>query len=394
MKFFHLSDLHIGKNLHGFSLIEDQRYALGQILEQIQERKPDAVLVAGDIYDKSAPSAEAVAVFDEFLTGLARIPDGPVVCMVSGNHDSGERLSFGSRLFAEHKIHIAGTAPGREQPQIQKVVVPDSKGEVNIYLLPFFRPSFVREIPGMEEVKTYEEAMRALVGTMEIDRETRNILLCHQFFTNHGREPERSDSETIQVGGQDQIDLSAVSAFDYVAAGHIHRPQTLGHGLQSGAGGVVRYCGSLLKYSVSEAGWDKSVTEVEIVEKGNINIQTIPLHPLHDVRKIQGTLAELTSPLVLASADPGDYVSVVLTDEEDLFEPGQALARVYPRLLEWRVENSRTKYEMQELPVHEEKKSILEMFGDFYEQMRGIPLDDRQTEVMKKIVRSVGGDKE
>lgn len=394
MRFFHLSDLHIGKSLHGFSLKEDQRYILNQILTLIEEKRPDAVLIAGDIYDKAAPSAEAVEVFDEFLTGLAKIPAGPAICIVSGNHDSSERLSFGSCLFADHKIFIAGAAPRREHPHVQKIIVPDAYGDVAIYMLPFFRPSYVREIPGMEEVKTYEDAMRALVTEMGVKEDERAILLCHQFFTNHGRSPERSDSETIQVGGQDNIDCSLVADFDYVAAGHIHRPQTIGRGLRAGDRGIVRYCGSPLKYSVSEAGWEKTVTEGEMMEDGTVEIRTIPLIPLHDVRKIQGTLAELTSQEILNAADPEDYVSIVLTDEEELFEPGQALARVYPRMLEWRVENSRTRYEMQNAPITEEKKSVLELFGDFYEQMCGVPMNESQTEVMKKIVRAVGGDAE
>lgn len=386
MKFFHLSDLHIGKQLHGFSLIEDQRHILEQILGLIRERRPDALLVAGDIYDKSLPSAEAVALFDEFLTKLAGIPDAPTACMVGGNHDSGERLSYGSRLFAEHKIYIAGSAPDCEQPDMQKISIKDEDGFVHIYLLPFFRPSFVREIPGFEDVKTYEEAMCRLIEREDPDFTGRNVLLCHQFFTSGGKEPERSDSESIQVGGQDNIDASAVGGFDYVAAGHIHRPQNIG--------GNIRYCGSPLKYSVSEAGYEKTVTEVTLGAKGECAVELIPLKPLHDVRRIKGTLEELTSPLTLAMADPEDYVSVVLTDEEELYEPGQALARVYPNMLEWKVENSRTKYEMQEMPVQEAKKSVLELFGDFYEQMRGVSMSEKERVAMERIVRAAGGDKE
>lgn len=385
MKFFHLSDLHIGKQLHGFSLVEDQRYVLNQILVLIQERKPDGILIAGDIYDKSVPSAEAVAIFDNFLTKLIEQENGPVVCIVSGNHDSGERIAYGSSLFAKHRIYIAGTAPNREHPEVEKIEFTDSEGSVFVYLLPFFRPSYVREIPGMEEVKTYEDAMRELVTRMNPDVAQRNVLLCHQFFTNGGKEPERSDSETVNVGGQDQIDVSAVAAFDYVAAGHIHRPQTIGN---------VRYCGSPLKYSVSEAGWEKSVTEITLGRKGELQMEKLPLKPLHDVRKIQGTLEELTSQATLSQADPEDYVSVVLTDEEEVYEPGQALARVYPRLLEWRVENSRTRREMQDVTVVEEKKSVLELFDDFYQQMRGMTLNEAQREAMKRIVAAAGGDGE
>jgi len=387
MKFFHLSDLHIGKQLHGFSLLEDQKYILKQILEMIKARKPDAVFVAGDVYDKSAPSAEAVAVVDDFLTELAALENGPAVCMISGNHDSQERLSYGSRLFAKHKIHIAGCAPDRENPEMRKVIFSDEQGEVTVWLLPFFRPSFLREIPGMEDKKTYEDALKALLEREQPDFSTRNVLLCHQFFTGNGKEPERSDSETIHVGGQDNIDSTVVSGFDYVAAGHIHRPQSVGRK-------QVRYCGSPLKYSVSEADWEKSVTEVTMGKKGELAIECLPLKPLHDVRKIQGTLEVLTAPETLAAANPEDYVSVILTDEEDLYEPGQALARVYPNLLEWRVENSRTRREMAEPVLKEEKKSVLELFGDFYMQMRGAELQEDQKELMRDIMRTVGGDRE
>ena len=386
MRFFHLSDLHIGKQLHGFSLIEDQIYILNQIIDQIYMRKPDAVLIAGDIYDKSAPSAEAVAVFDEFLTKLAKMENGPVVCVISGNHDSQERLAYGSRLFMDHKIYIAGNAPGREKPEIQKITMNDEHGDVVFYLLPFFRPSYLREIPGLESVKTYEETLEKLIEQEKPDFSVRNVLLCHQFFTNAGKEPERSDSESINVGGQDNIDGRIAAEFDYVAAGHIHRPQKIGK--------QIRYCGSPLKYSVSEAEWDKSVTEVTLGKKGECSLQLLPLKPLHDVRKIKGTLEELTSPLTLSMADPEDYVSVTLTDEEELYEPGQVLARLYPRMLEWKVENSRTRYELQEKQIQEEKKSLLELFGDFYEQMRGVPLNDQETSVMERIVRMVGGDRE
>ena len=387
MRIFHLSDLHIGKQLHGFSLIEDQTFILKEILGMIQERRPDLVLIAGDIYDKSAPSAEAVAVFDQFLTDLAGISDGPQVLMISGNHDSRERLSFGSRLFAANRLHIVGNAPDREHPEIRRMDFSDGEGLVHVYLLPFLRPSFVREIPGMEEVKTYEEAVRALLKAADIASEERNLLVCHQFFTWSGKGPERSDSETVNVGGQDNIDGSAVSVFDYVAAGHIHRPQNVGSS-------KVRYCGSPLKYSVSEAEWGKSVTEVVLGRKGEVEINLLPLKPLHDVRKIKGTLAELTSREVLLAADPEDYVSVVLTDEEELYEPGTALTRVYPNLLEWQVENSRTRHELQETVQAGEKKGVAELFGDFYFQMQGVELNEKQSAVIKRIAEHAEGGEE
>lgn len=383
MKLFHLSDLHIGRQLHGFSLEEDQRFILKEITEMIRGRKPDAVLIAGDIYDKSAPSADAVAVFDEFLTELAHIPDGPAVFIISGNHDSQERLSFGSRLFSDHRIYIAGCAPDKENPGIRKAVLKDGCGEVNFYLLPFLRPSYVREIPGMETVKTYREAVEMLLEQAAPDYSSRNVLLCHQFFTWNGKEPKRSDSEAVNVGGQDNIDVSVVEKFDYVAAGHIHRPQSI-------KSPHIRYCGSPLKYSVSEAAWEKSVTEVTLGKKGEVAVEKIPLKPLRDVRRIRGTLAELTAKDVLEAAAAEDYVSAVLTDEEELYEPGAALTRVYPNLLEWRVENSRTAREWQEPVFYEQKKGLFELFEDFYEQMRGTGLNEEQKAVMKKIAESAG----
>lgn len=387
MKFFHLSDLHIGKRLHGFSLIEDQRFILGEILEKIRERKPDALLIAGDIYDKTAPSGEAVKVFDDFLTELSALKDGPAVCIISGNHDSQERLSFGSRLFSNHGIYIAGAGPDRENPGVRTVTLTDEEGEVTVYLLPFFRPSFLREIPGMEEIKTYREAFEALFRDAGLDGSGRNVLLCHQFFTWGGKEPELSQSETVHVGGQDNVDVSLVEKFDYVAAGHIHRPQSVGRD-------YVRYCGSPLKYSVSEAAGEKSITEVVMGKKGDVKIETIPLHPLRDVRRVKGTLAELTSEETLSQADRTDYVSAVLTDEEDLYEPGAVLAEAYPNLLEWRVENSRTRYEMEEPVFLEEKKSLLELFEDFYEQMQGSPMNEKQRAVIQKAAEQAGGGRE
>ena len=387
MKLFHLSDLHIGKQLHGFSLIRDQIYILEEILDKIRERKPDVVMIAGDIYDKSMPSAEAVEVFDNFLTSLAGLPDGPEVFIVSGNHDSQERLSFGSRLFSKNRIHIAGSAPGRERPDVQKITRKDTEGEVHFYLLPFLRPSFVREMEGMEQVKTYEDAVRAVVERMNPDYSGRNVLICHQFFTWHGIGPERSDSETVSVGGQDNIDVSAVENFDYVAAGHIHGPQNIGRP-------YIRYCGSPLKYSVSEAGQEKTVTEVTLGKKGGISVEKIPLIPRREVRKLCGTLEELTSKETLEASDPEDYVSVVLTDEEDQYEPGKVLTKHYPNLLEWRVENSRTRREFEEPVVMEEKKAPLELFADFYRQMRGSELNEKQRTLMEKIFDTAGGERE
>lgn len=386
MKFFHISDLHIGRQLHGFSLIPDQRYILAQIIGLVRERKPRLLLIAGDVYDKAVPSAEAVAVFDDFLTELAGLPESPQVLMISGNHDSRERLSFGSRLFDGKGIHIVGNPPDREHPEIRRMSFSDEYGKVCVYLLPFFRPSYLREIPGLEEAATYEEAMRRLIEREHVDPSLRNVLLCHQFFTRNGSGPERADSETISVGGQDNIDVSAVSCFDYVAAGHIHGPQAFKNS-------PVYYCGSPLKYSVSEAGREKSVAEVTLGRKGQVSVQRLPLSPLHDVRRIAGTLADLTAPEALLGADPEDYVSAVLWDEE-LYEPGAALSAVYPNLLEWRVENSRTQGELSDVSLEYEEKSPLELFADFYCRMQGKELDEKQRKAMERVMELAGGEKE
>ena len=389
MKLFHLSDLHIGKQLHGFSLIEDQTYILGRILKEAEQRKPDVIVIAGDVDDKSVPSAEAVEVFDGFLTSLAAMEQGLEVFIVSGNHDSQERLAFGSRLFEKNRIFIAGMAPGKENPRVQKLVRKDKEGEVNFYLLPFLRPSFIREIEGMEQVKTYDEAVRAVIAQMEPDFSARNVLVCHQFFTWNGKSPERSDSETVSVGGQDNVEVSAVETFDYVAAGHIHRPQSVG-------GDHVRYCGSPLKYSVSEAGQEKGILEVTLGKKGDVTVEKIPLVPLRDVRKIRGKLSELISEETLSAADPKDFVSAVLTDEEELYEPGRVLSRHYPNLLEWTVENSRTRREFSEEELPAEKKSLPELFEEFYIQMQGAEMKENQRKAMEEIFLRLeaGGEEE
>ena len=249
---------------------------------------------------------------------------------------------------------------------------------MNFYLLPFLRPSFIREIEGMEQVKTYDEAVRAVITQMEPDFSARNVLVCHQFFTWNGRSPERSDSETVSVGGQDNVEVSAVEAFDYVAAGHIHRPQSVG-------GDHVRYCGSPLKYSVSEAGQEKGILEVTLGKKGDVTVEKIPLVPLRDVRKIRGKLSELISEETLSAADPKDFVSAVLTDEEELYEPGRVLSRHYPNLLEWTVENSRTRREFSEEELPAEKKSLSELFEEFYIQMQGAEMKENQRKAMEEI---------
>lgn len=386
MKFFHISDLHIGKQLHGYSLIEDQRFILNQILERIDEEKPHALLIAGDIYDKSIPSTDAVELLDGFLTSLSRIQDLEVF-LISGNHDSDRRLDFASRILSRQGIHVAGMAPNASRPEIIRREVEDEYGKVNIYLVPFVKPSYVREIYPDREIHSYEEAFGCLLEDGGIRQEERNLLVAHQFFVNEGERPAESESETYRVGGQDSMDIRILGElFEYVALGHLHAPQKIGRE-------TCRYCGSPLKYSVSEEHQKKAITVVEIREKGKTDIGQIPLKPLRDVRSIKGNLEE-----VLALGNEGgravceDYISITLTDEEELYEPKAALQNVYPNLLEWSVDNTRTRHEIERLTEEVKIQSPMESFAEFYEQMQGVSLSEEEERLMMRVIERAGGE--
>lgn len=382
MKIFHISDLHIGKQLHGFSLIGDQRYILNQILQLIRQEGPRVLLIAGDVYDKSIPSTEAVELLDEFLTALSGVKDLDTF-LISGNHDSDRRLDFAGRILAKQHIHVAGTAPGKQRPEIYREVLKDEEGEVYFYLLPFVKPSYVRELYPDKEIHTYEQALSCLTGPLTVDPGCRNVLVAHQFFKDGGWLPEGSDSETFRVGGQDSVDISVFGdKFDYVALGHLHAPQHVGREW-------IRYSGSPLKYSVSEERQKKSVTMVELGRKGSVDIKKLPLVPLREVKSVRGSLRE-----VLASAGDGgcqDYVSVTLTDEQALYEPGNALRRSYPNLLEWKLDNARTRYEMEMMEEEASPQSPEEIFGEFYEQMQGVPMQGPEISLLRKILEQAGG---
>ena len=277
MKLIHLSDLHLGKRVYDYNLLEDQKYILNEILEVIDAEAPDAVLIAGDIYDKSVPSTEAVETLDEFLFQLSR--RHLQVFLISGNHDSPERLAFASRLISDTGIHISPVYHGTVEP----AVLSDEYGSVNIYLLPFIKPAHVRRFFPDKKIESYQDALCVVVEALPIDRSKRNILVTHQFITG----AVHSDSEEITVGGTDKIDAAVFEAFDYVALGHIHRPQNMGSGR-------IRYCGTPLKYSFYEANHEKSVTVINLEEKGDLSVRTVPLHPLRDMREIEGTYEELT----------------------------------------------------------------------------------------------------
>lgn len=370
MRFLHLSDLHIGKRINEFSMIEDQRYILAQILEILDENGTDGVLIAGDIYDKPVPSVEAVQLFDEFLNQLVRrkIP----VFIVSGNHDSGERLSFGAKLMEGRDVFISRIYEG----EVQKVTWNDIYGELCIYLLPFIKPSVVRHsFPG-EEIADYEDAFEKVRQHMTLDQTKRNVLVAHQFVTG----AKSCESEEVTVGGVDQIRASYFDGFDYVALGHLHSPQNVGRD-------TLRYCGTPLKYSFSEAEQKKSVTFVELKEKGSVTVREIPLQPLRDMRKIRGTYLQVTSKSFYERFSTQDYLHVTLTDEEDILDGLQKLRIIYPNLMRLEYDNLRTR-ENRSLSGEDavEKKSETEIFRDFFELQNNQPMSLQQEDFVQQLI--------
>lgn len=375
MKFFHLSDLHIGKRLHEFSMLEDQKYILNQILQAADQEQPDGVLLAGDIYDKAVPAAEAVQVFDGFLQGLVErnIP----VFLVNGNHDSAERLAFGAGWMGKSGIHIAPLYDGA----VQRIRMEDAYGTVFIHLLPFLRPALVRHAleERAEGVVDYPSALALAMAQVSLDPEERNILVAHQFVTG----AQRCDSEELQVGSIDQIPVSFFEAFDYVALGHIHSPQKVGKE-------TVRYCGTPLKYSFSEAGQEKSITVVELQEKGNTRVRTITLHPLHDLRKIKGTYLEVTARSFYENSSCEDYLQITLTDEEDVVDGLAKLRTIYPNLIRLEYDNRRTKENVEiESSDPTQRKSELELFQEFYELQNNQPMSGQQEAYVRKLIQEL-----
>ena len=377
MKLLHISDLHIGKRVNAFSMIEDQKYILRQILAIADSQQADGVMIAGDIYDKPVPSAEAVQLFDWFLTELA--DRGKQVYAVSGNHDSAERIAFGAQLMSGRGVYVSPVYQG----ETAMLTVHDAYGELCIYLLPFIKPAVVRhaleDAPGMEGKalpESYQDAVALAVERMEVDRSRRNILIAHQFVTGAGR----CDSEDVSVGGVDNVDADLFDAFDYVALGHIHSPQHMKRE-------TVRYCGTPLKYSFSEAEQEKSVTVVELGGKGRIEITAVPLVPLHDLRRIRGTYLEVTARDFYRDMDTEDYVQITLTDEEDIPDGMEKLRIIYPNLMRLEYDNSRTRQNrLIERTEEIEQKSELELFAEFYELQNNQPMSDEQAAFVARLI--------
>ncbi|MBO5238791.1 MAG: exonuclease SbcCD subunit D [Lachnospiraceae bacterium] len=373
MKFIHLSDLHIGKRVNEFSMLEDQKYILTQIIQIVEEEAPDGVLIAGDIYDKSVPSAEAVQLFDDFLCQLAK--QKRQVFVISGNHDSPERIAFGSRLMDASGIHLSPVFQG----EITPISLEDSYGKVDIFMLPFLKPAHVRRFYEEEEIESYTDALRVVIEHMKLQPEHRSILLTHQFVTG----ASRSESEELSVGGADNVDASVFDSFDYVALGHIHGPQSIGRE-------TLRYCGTPLKYSFSEAGHKKSVTVVELLEKGTCRIETIPLIPRRDLRELKGTYMELTEKKNYEGTNTEDYIHITLTDEEDIPDAIGKLRVIYPNLMKLDYDNRRTHSHGDFSDLEQiEEKTPLELFSEFYEKQNNQPMNQEQREFIKELMERI-----
>ena len=373
MKLIHLSDLHIGKRVNEVSMIEEQAYILKQILETIDTEQPGAVLISGDVYDKSVPSAEAVTLFDDFLCCLAEKQQQ--VFIISGNHDSAERLAFGGRLMEGKGIHLSPVYDGNITP----ITLTDEYGPVQFWLLPFLKPAHVKRFYPDEGIESYTDACRVAVEKMGIDPAQRNVILVHQFVTGSST----CDSEEISVGGTDNVDAEVFADFDYVALGHIHGPQNIGSER-------IRYCGTPLKYSFSEAKHEKSITVVELGKKGSFQLRTIPLTPLHDLREICGSYDEVTVKSFYENTAVEDYLHITLTDEEDVPEAMARLRVIYPNLMKLTYDNARTRSNaVIDGAVDVQKKSPLQLFGELYEQQNNQPMSEMQSDFMRELIESI-----
>lgn len=373
MKLLHLSDLHLGKRVNGFSMLEDQRVILTQIVDLAEEEKVDAVLLAGDLYDKPVPPAEAVTLLDRFLTRLSG--GGIPVFAISGNHDSPERLAFATRLLAGEGIHLTAQYQGPQPP----FLLQDEYGDVAIYALPYLKPALVRHWNPEADIASYEEAVSYALGQWAVDKTQRNVLLAHQFVTGG----VTCESEERSVGGVDQIPAPLFAAFDYVALGHLHGPQSVGRP-------TLRYSGSPLKYSFSECGHEKSVTLVTLKEKGQVEIQTLPLTPRRDLREIRGAYEEVTAKSFYQGTNREDYLHVILTDEEDVPEAMGKLRTIYPNLMKLSYDNRRTQGVAEVTGAERpEEKTPLELFQDFYRLQNNQPMAPQQETLVRQLMETI-----
>lgn len=374
MKFLHLADLHLGKRVNGFSMLEDQAHILRQILAILDDEQPDGVLIAGDVYDKSVPSVEAVGLLDGFLTELrAR---GVPVLLISGNHDSPERLAFGGRVMDSCGIHISPVYDGALAP----VTLQDAFGPVHVWLLPFVKPAHVRRWFPDADIESYTDAVAEAVAHMDIDTAARNVLVTHQFVTGG----TRSGSEELSVGGTDNVDSGVFAPFDYVALGHLHGAQHIGRE-------TIRYAGSPLKYSFSEARQHKSVTVVTLGEKGDVQVRTVALTPLRELREVRGSYDELTARSFYEHTTyRSDYLHLILTDEQDVFDAMSRLRTIYPYLMTLDYDNARTRAAGgMSVPAETERRTPLELFEALYKRQNHQPMSEVQREYIAQLMEQI-----
>lgn len=373
----HLADLHLGKRVNGFSMMEDQEYILNRILEIMEEEQPDGLLIAGDVYDKTIPPAEAVRRMDDFLTAVAakHVP----VFLISGNHDSAERVAFGHQLMQGSGIWISPVYDGT----IRHHTLEDRWGEVNIYLIPFLRPSVVRSFFPDVEIEDYTDALRTIIEDLQVDTSRRNVVLAHQFVTAAGALPETCDSEQLSVGGLDRVDGSVFSPFDYTALGHLHGPQRVGSE-------TIRYAGSPLKYSFSELHQKKSVTVAELRAKGETEIRQIPLQPQREMIELRGTFEEILAEARKKGEPQTDYYHMILTDETDVMDALSRLREYYPNIMLLDYDNRRTRSqkEVEQLDRVEERTPG-ELFAALYEQQNGQEMDSDRKEYLDGLIREI-----
>ena len=382
MKILHLADLHLGKILQEQSFLEDQKYMLNKIIEKIKEENIETILISGDIYDRSIPPTEAVDLLDEFLNVLIRELKRKVF-IIAGNHDSKERLGFGNKIFEEEGLYISSKYDGK----IKKVELEDEYGKLNIYMLPFVKPVEVKQYFDDEQFG-YDEMIHKIIEKEEINTNERNIILTHQFVTARGEEVERTDSEVLSLGGTDNVDVSNYDKFDYVAIGHVHRPQRIGRD-------TARYAGTMLKYSFSEVKHKKTMPILEFKEKGNIDIKLEELVPLRDMREIKDTIEELLKKENYEGTNTDDYIRAIITNEEPLYDAIGQIRSIYPNVLKLEMQNSKTTLEIQQENLKEVKnKSEIELFNEFYKFQNNVELNDEINNLINKLELNINLKKE
>lgn len=373
MKLLHLSDLHLGKRVNEFSMLEDQEYILNNIINIIDIEKPDGIIIAGDIYDKSVPSAEAVQLLDDFLVRLAERKQA--IFVISGNHDSPERIAFGSRLMNLSGVHMSPVYYG----EILPITLHDLYGDLYIFMLPFIKPAHVKRYYPDAEIESYTDAVRTVVKNMPVKAEFRSVLITHQFVTG----ASRCESEDISVGGTDNVDASVFEPFDYVALGHIHSPQNVGKD-------TVRYCGTPLKYSFSEANHVKSVTVVELLEKGKVVVRTVALKPKRDMREISGSYNEIVLKKNYENTNRDDYIHITLTDEDDVPDAINKLRVIYPNIMKLDYDNKRTRSSANiDGTLNLERKSPMELFEEFYTKQNNQDMTDKQRTYASELIEKI-----